>query len=197
MKYLISILVLTIVALALPNKALAQNGTLVAQYIVQDGDTIPVMGYDTYVVKGKREFDSKRKEKQYLTLVSRVKKAYPVAKLAGEKYRKVQDEIKDLSEKERKERLKKLEDELMKEYEPVIRKMSLATGKIMLKLIDRETGQNSYKIVKDLRGSFRAAFYQGLARLYKADLKAEFDPDKNPEDRMIDEIIGRIERGEE
>jgi hypothetical protein len=93
--------------------------------------------------------------------------------------------------------MKTLEDELYKEYEPIIKKMSLQTGKILLKLIDRETGQNSYTVVKDLRGGFRATFYQGFARMFGANLKEEYDPDKNQEDKMIEEMIGRIDRGEE
>lgn len=167
------------------------------EYVLVNGDTVPAVGYDAYVVKGKREFESKKKEKAYLTLVYRVKIAYPVAKKAGEKYKQVAEEVKNLDQKERKERMKKLEDDIKTEYEPIIRKMSLNTGTILLKLIDRETGQNSYKIVKDLRGAFRAAFYQGLARMFGANLKTEYDPVNDNEDRMIEEIIGRIERGEE
>jgi hypothetical protein len=74
--------------------------------------------------------------------------------------------------------------------------MSLQTGKILLKLIDRETGQNSYAVVKDLRGSFRAVFYQGFAKMFGANLKTEYDPDNDQEDKMIEEIIGKIDRGE-
>jgi hypothetical protein len=177
--------------------ALPMQSQTAVEYVVVNGDTVPAMGYETYVVKGKREFQSKKKEKEYVMLVFRVKKAYPVAKQAGEKYKKVQEEIKDLDEKTRKERMKKMEDEIKAEYEPIIRKMSLPTGMILLKLIDRETGQNSYRIVKDLRGAFRAAFYQGLARMFGANLKAEYDPEHDNEDKMIEEIIGRIERGEE
>jgi hypothetical protein len=164
---------------------------------VVNGDTIPAMGFDTYVVKGKREFASKKKEKAYILLVLRVKKAYPVAKQAGDRYRKVLEEVKNLDEKARKARMKDLEDTLKAEYEPIIRKMSLNTGMILLKLIDRETGQSSYTLVKDLRGAFRAVFYQGLARMFGANLKTEYNPDNDNEDKMIEEIIGKIERGEE
>lgn len=173
------------------------NAQVLTEYVVVNGDTIPAMGYDTYVVKGKREFTSKKKEKAYILLVLRVKKAYPVAKQAGDRYRKVLDEIKGLDEKARKARMKSLEDTLTAEYEPIIKKMSLNTGMILLKLIDRETGQSSYTLVKDLRGAFRAVFYQGLARMFGANLKAEYDPENDNEDKMIEEIIGKIERGEE
>jgi hypothetical protein len=174
----------------------AQPGKVLTEYVVVNGDTIPAVGYDAYVVKGKREFANKKKEAAYDKLVYRVQKAYPIAKKAGVKYQNIQDSLKNLPERERKERMKKLEDELYKEYEPQIKKMSLQTGKILLKLIDRETGQNSYAVVKDLRGSFRAVFYQGFAKMFGANLKTEYDPDNDQEDKMIEEIIGKIDRGE-
>jgi hypothetical protein len=175
----------------------AQTGKVLTEYVIVNGDTIPAIGFDPYVVKGKREFASKKKEAAYEKLLFRVKKAYPIAKKAGVKYQKVLSEVAGLSEPEKKKRMKTLEDELYKEYEPIIKKMSLQTGKILLKLIDRETGQNSYTVVKDLRGGFRATFYQGFARMFGANLKEEYDPDKNQEDKMIEEMIGRIDRGEE
>lgn len=174
----------------------AQTGKVLTEYVVVNGDTFPAIGFDPYVVKGKREFATKKKEAAYDKLVYRVQKAYPIAKKAGVKYQNIQDSLKNLPERERKERMKKLEDELYKEYEPQIKKMSLQTGKILLKLIDRETGQNSYNVVKDLRGSFRAVFYQGFAKMFGANLKTEYDPDNDQEDKMIEEIIGKIERGE-
>ena len=196
MKRQIKRLILLLVALQ-GNICFAQPGKVLTEYVVVNGDTIPAVGYDPYVVKGKREFANKKKEAAYDKLVYRVQKAYPIAKKAGDKYQKVITEVAGLSEPEKKKRMKTLEDELYKEYEPIIKKMSLQTGKILLKLIDRETGQNSYTVVKDLRGGFRATFYQGFARMFGANLKEEYDPDKNQEDKMIEEMIGRIDRGEE
>jgi Domain of unknown function (DUF4294) len=174
----------------------AQTGRVLTEYVIINGDTVPAIGYDTYIVRGKMEFASKKKEAAFDKLAWRVNRAYPLAKEAGIMYGKIEAELKLLPENQRKERMKKLEEELYKKYEPEIKKMSLATGKILLKLIDRETGQNSYQMVKDLRGSFRAVFYQGLAKLFGANLKTEFDPENDTEDKMIDEIVGRIERGE-
>jgi hypothetical protein len=195
MKRQIKRLILLVVALQ-GSICFAQPGKVLTEYVVVNGDTIPAVGYDPYVVKGKREFANKKKEAAYDKLVYRVQKAYPIAKKAGVKYQNIQDSLKNLPERERKERMKKLEDELYKEYEPQIKKMSLQTGKILLKLIDRETGQNSYAVVKDLRGSFRAVFYQGFAKMFGANLKTEYDPDNDQEDKMIEEIIGKIDRGE-
>ena len=188
---------LMLLSLLAGSYSFAQTGKVLTEYVIVNGDTVPAIGFDPYVVTGKREFSSKKKEAAYDKLVFRVKKAYPIAKKAGEKYQKVQTELVGLPEYQRKEKMKKLEDDLYKEYEPIIKKMSLQTGKVLLKLIDRETGQNSYEVVKDLRGSFRAVFYQGFAKLFGANLKAEYDPDHDQEDKLIEEIIGRIDRGEE
>lgn len=186
-----TLFILTFIAFCLTAKT-----QVISQYTIVNGDTIAASGADPVVVVTKRDFKNKKANKDYEMLVWRVKKTYPIAKIAGEKFTKINEEIKNLPSDERKERLKKVEDELTAEYEPIIRKMSLNTGKILLRLIDRETGQNSYAIVKDLRGAFRATFYQGIAKLFGANLKATYNPDTNDEDRMIEDIIQKIDRGE-
>jgi hypothetical protein len=186
-----TLFILTFIAFCLTAKT-----QVISQYTIVNGDTIAASGADPVVVVTKRDFKNKKANKDYEMLVWRVKKTYPIAKIAGEKFTKINEEIKNLPSDERKERLKKVEDELTAEYEPIIRKMSLNTGKILLRLIDRETGQNSYAIVKDLRGAFRATFYQGIAKLFGANLKATYNPETNDEDRMIEDIIQKIDRGE-
>jgi len=98
-------------------------------------------------------------------------------------------------ESEQKRLLKRAEAELKKEFEGDIRNMTLNQGRILIKLIDRETGNSSYGLVKELRGSFQAFFWQSLARVFSTNLKETFNPFTNPEDKMIEDIIGSIEDG--
>ena len=70
----------------------------------------------------------------------------------------------------------------------------MSQGKVLVKLIDRETGRSSYSLVKELKGSFQATIWQGLAKLFGQDLKATYDP--VGEDLMIEVIVRRIENGE-
>lgn len=171
----------------------AGNGSIV-EYTVVGKDTIPSIGYDEFVVKGKRELTGK-KLTEYFELNERVKRAYPIAKTAGETYKKALEEIKDLPEKEAKERMKKLEKELWETYTPVIKKMSPKTARILVKLIDRETGKSSFEMVKDLRGKGTASVYQIGTSLFGVSLKTEYNPDANEQDRIIEELIDKMEKG--
>jgi hypothetical protein len=99
------------------------------------------------------------------------------------------------SEREQKRLMEKAEDEIKSEFEKDVRDMTLNQGRILIKLIDRETGNTSYNLVKDLRGTFQAFFWQSLARIFKTNLKESYNPAANTEDKMIEDIIQSIEDG--
>jgi hypothetical protein len=96
--------------------------------------------------------------------------------------------------KERREYTKQLEDELLKQYEEELKNLTITQGRILIKLIDRETRKTSYEVVKELRGSFQAAFWQAIARIFGSNLKTEFDPEG--EDKVLNEIMIMIENGQ-
>jgi hypothetical protein len=139
--------------------------------------------------------DMPRKQfRQYTQLELKVKKVYPIAKLAAKKvgeYNKVYLSFK--SERERKDYVKKIEKELFAEYEPEIRSMTISQGRILIKLIDRETGQSSFEIIKEFKGGFSAFIWQSVARIFGHNLKSEYDAAN--EDRMIEYIIWQIDQG--
>ena len=97
------------------------------------------------------------------------------------------------SERERKDYVKKIEKELFAEFENEIRTMSISQGRILIKLIDRETGQSSFEIIKEFKGGFSAFFWQSVARLFGHNLKSEYDAAN--EDRMIEYIVWQIDHG--
>ena len=162
--------------------------------IVVNGDTIPIISLPPAKATAKRVFKSRRAEKKYRRLIYHIKKAYPYAKLAGEKMREVEEEVKDMTPRQRKKRMKQLEKEIKRDYEGDLMKLSFTQGRILIKLLDRETGNISYDIIKEFRGGFTAWFFQGIAKMFSYDLKSEYDPEKK--DRMIEEIVVKIERGE-
>jgi len=134
-------------------------------------------------------------QKQYNRLVRHVLKVYPYAKLAGIKFREYQPVLNtQKSDRERKKYMKKIEDELWMTYGEEIKKLTYTQGQILLKLIDRETGKSGHVLLQELRGKFRAFFYQGFAKLWGYNLKVEYDP--SGEDWMIEYIVQKIERGE-
>jgi len=131
---------------------------------------------------------------QYTILEMRVLKVYPIAKVAAlrlKEYNSIYLTFK--SERERKDYVKKIEKDLFAEFETQIRTMSIQQGRILIKLIDRETGQSSYEIIKEFKGGFSAFFWQGVARLFGHNLKSEYDAAN--EDRMIEYIVQQIDMG--
>lgn len=162
--------------------------------VKENGDTIPHVSLQPIPVFPKRHFKSKRLERKYWRLAMKVKKVYPYAKIAANlmaeydaKYRANPDR------KTRKEYLKDAEKELFDKYGDQLKKLSISEGRILIKLIDRETQHTSYELIKDLKGGVSAFFWQGIAKLFGNDLKAEYDPVE--EDKNIEEIIYYIEAG--
>ncbi len=162
--------------------------------IVEGEDTLIHKNIQEVWVMPPREFESRRHERRYNRYVHKVKKVLPYAKEAGrllEKYEPAYFALEEQSD--RRQLMKTLEDELMSKYKDELKKMTISEGRILLKLIDRETSRTSYKLLKDFRGGFSAFFWQGIARLFGSDLKSEYDPEG--EDRMLEEIVTLVEVG--
>jgi hypothetical protein len=141
-----------------------------------------------------REFKSPRYERQYWRLVQRVKKVLPYARTANELLKKYEPEYVTLkNDREKRKLIRNVETELMARYKEEFKKMSINDGKVLIKLVDRETGRTSYTLIKEFRGAFIATFWQGIAKLFGNSLKDEFDP--YGEDMLIEEIVTLIEIG--
>jgi hypothetical protein len=167
----------------------------VARAIVIDGDTLWVAELDEVYIFPTRNFKNNRERRRYTRLIYNIKKAYPWAKMAGEKLAEVEVRMDTLeSEKEQKAYIKQVEEELLKDYKEDLKKLTVTQGRILIKLVDRETGDTSYELVKELRGRLSAAFWQALARLFGSNLKSEYDPEG--EDWLIEEIVVLIENGQ-
>ncbi|MBP5645540.1 MAG: DUF4294 domain-containing protein, partial [Bacteroidales bacterium] len=91
--------------------------------------------------------------------------------------------------------IKEAEKNLLADFSDELEDCTFSQGKVLLKLIDRETGRSSYLLVDELRGSLRAGFYQTFARLFGYNLKARYDPKNNKEDNLIERIVLSVERG--
>jgi len=173
----------------------AKVGFKVSYIITDSGDTLLVVNLTSFVVSETRSFASKREERKWSRLKRDVAKVYPYSKMAGKKLKHYNDLMVGKSEREQKRLMEKAEDEIKAEFEDDVRDMTLNQGRILIKLIDRETGNTSYTLVKDLRGTFQAFFWQSLARIFKTNLKEAYNPAANSEDKMIEDIIQTIEDG--
>ena len=162
--------------------------------VVIDNDTISSIKLKTYYVVGQKKFKNKRQQIRYTRKVRYVKKVYPYAKLAGEKLDSYDSLLRVApTEKARKKIMKQAEKEIRAEYEGKLRKFTIGQGKILVKLIDRETNHSSYNLLKELRGSVSAVLWQGVGRLFGYNLKVKYDP--KGEDKDIEQIIQLIEMG--
>jgi len=164
-------------------------------YIIQKGDTIYVSDINVIIIHNPPSFSSQRDYRRYERLIRNVKKVYPYAKMAGMKYREVEAHMLTLkTERERKAYLKEVEKDIMDRYEDELKELTITQGRILLKLSDREIGETSYDLLKDLKGSFTAIFWQTLARIFGHNLKSEFDP--AGEDQLLNEILLQIDTGQ-
>lgn len=160
------------------------------------GDTCRLTFIRDIYVYPPLKFKNKKEEEFYWKTVRDVRKTLPYAKLAFATLCETYEYIQTIPDKKQREKhLKTLEHDIFEKYKPVVKKMTKNQGKVMLKLIFRETDQTGYSIVKAFLGSFRAGFWQTFGRFFGMNLKAGFKPDKNREDAIIDRVATLIEQG--
>lgn len=166
----------------------------VLQKKIVGNDTIPYVRISGVEIYDFKIFKNKRQAKRNNKLIRNVKKVYPWAKLAGKKLIEYESILAGMeTEKEKRRIMKQVEKEIQQEYGGELKKLTLSQGKILIKLIDRETGDTSYELVQDFRGNFVAFFYQSFARIFGYNLKNRYDPEG--EDRNIEIIVRMIENG--
>ncbi len=163
--------------------------------IVVDGDTLLHIYLRQVIIMPKRKFGSKREYRRYSRLVRYVKKVYPYSQIIKQKLWEISMEIDSLPKhRDKKKFIKKKEKELRVEFEGQLRKLTFTQGRILIKLIDRETGETTYELVKQLKGSLSAFFWQSVAVMFGSNLKSEYDAEGD--DILIEEIVIRIENGQ-
>jgi hypothetical protein len=162
---------------------------------IQNGDTIPWIWLPIVTVESEMKFATRRKYVEWTRIRYNVKKVYPYAILAAAKLKEYDMILERMpNEKLKKTYLKMCEKELQKQFSNELKNLSVNQGKILMKLIDRETGKTTYTIVKEMRGNFQAFMWQSLAVLFGSTMKQEFDA--AGEDRLIEVAIRQVEAGE-
>ena len=159
---------------------------------VYKGDTIPSFKLMEVNIYGIKNFKKKRQQKKYDKLIRDVVKTYPYSKeikgILVETYLYLQTLPDDET---REKHMEEVEKGVWDQYFPIMKKLTLSQGKMLIKLIDRECNQTSYELINAFIGKFKAGFYQTFAALFGASLKKEYDPDGADAD--IEEIIYLIE----
>ena len=195
MKRFVSILVILVVLFAECNIASAQRwrplrGVRTVTWEVGNrGDS--VMRVELLDV---RIYNRKRDLKNYQRMVRAVKKVYPLAQEAARRMENLDEELARMDKKkDRKNYTEAIEEALTEELTPMLWKMTRYEGKILLKLIDRETNHTAFKIIKEFRSGVTATFYQVLAQMFGNNLKLEYDP--TGEDEMLEYIVKQYRAG--
>lgn len=171
------------------------DGTYAVPYILEGEDTILIVNLRPVNVVDSASPEYLKNLQAYYRLRFNVIKVYPYARLAAVKLNEMNAKMNKMSsDRERRRYRKSVEEQVRKDFEETIKKMSVSQGKVLIKLIDRETGHTSYELIKDLKGSLNAFFAQGMAKLFGHNLKTEYDP--TGADRTIENIVQQIERGE-
>lgn len=157
-------------------------------------DTLPYVLLDEFSVIDSPYFKSNRERKKWNKLMRNVIKVYPYAKITKDLLEHYDEELAKIDkESDRKAYMKEAEEVLKSEFKGEIMKMTVSQGKVLVKLIDRETGQTSYELIKELRSGFTAFMWNSLALLFGNNLKARYDP---IEDYEIETIVQLIESGD-
>ncbi|MCR4811931.1 MAG: DUF4294 domain-containing protein [Bacteroidales bacterium] len=162
--------------------------------VIIGGDTMPRY-YLREVTVMKRVSLTEEEIKKNKKLIRNIKKMLPYAKAARRELDIVERDVKDMTKSERRKYMKAKEDEIMDRYAAELKKCTISQGKVLLKLLDRETGKSAYMCVGELRGKVRAGFYQSFAWIFGFKLKARYDPEHNKEDNLIERITLYVESG--
>lgn len=164
------------------------------QKVNRNGQVLPEVEIKEVTILARPATPRKKDFRRYERLVENLKKVYPYALIVRDRLSNVNDSIKNLtSDRERRVYLKKVERDVFAQYEGDIREMTITQGRLLIKLIDRETQNTSYVLIKEYRGGLAAAFWQGIARIFGTNLKEQYDP--YGDDVLIESIVQEIEAG--
>ena len=159
------------------------------------GDSIKYVELNSIYVNAPVAFKNDRQQKAYTRLVRNVKIVLPIAKEVNRAILETYEYLQTLpNQKAREEHMKLVEKSVKAEYTPRMKKLSLSQGKLLIKLIYRETNSSSYQLVQAFLGSTRAAFYQAFAWMFGASLKKEYDP--KGKDRLTERVVRLVESGQ-
>ncbi len=162
----------------------------------EESDSTLMLVFNDMVVYPQEVFVSKTQEQFYWRMVRDVRKGLPYAKLIGATIIETYEYMETLpTKKEREDHLKAMEKEVFNQYKPELKRFTRTQARVLVKLINRETHQPSYEIIKAFLGPFRATFYQAFGRIFGVSLKADWKPESDPSDALIDRIATRIELG--
>lgn len=172
---------------------LGKNDTIKTYLTVLDGELTPWIVLPDVKIVDVRIFKSQADYDKYRRLKYNVLKVLPYARFAGERYRKLQRDLAVTgNRREQKELISTCESEIKELFNKQIKDLTISQGEVLIKLIDRETGNTSYAMVKELKGGFKAFLFQSAARIFGHDLKETYDPEEQHDIEAILQQAGYV-----
>lgn len=163
--------------------------------VLEGKDSIQYVEMNNVYVYGPITFQNDKQRRAYNNLIYNVKKVLPIAKEVNIAVLETYEYLQTLpNDKARKEHMKNVEKSIVAEYKPRMKKLTYSQGKLLIKLIYRETNSSSYELVQAFLGPARAGFYQAFAWVFGASLKKAYDP--NGVDRLTERVVRQVESGQ-
>ena len=163
--------------------------------VFEGGDGIQYMEMNNVYVFPPVVFENEKQAGAYMRLVKNVKAVLPIAKEAKMIMMETAEYLETLpNAKAREEHLERVEKSIMKEYKPRMKKLTYSQGKLLIKLIYRESHSSGYELIQAFLGPLRAGFYQAFAWAFGASLKKEYDPEGI--DRLTERVVLMVEAGQ-
>lgn len=189
-KRLYILLLFTIIcALPVDAQRRRNRGYWHQEWEVINGDSVAVIHLNPV-----RKYARKPDMRRYARMVRAVKRVYPLAQEAKVLMASMEQELLALpNKKQQKLYIKGIEKRLIREYTPVIKKMTIYDGAVLLKLIDRQTDDTAFEIIKEFRGGFEAGIWQALAKMFGNNLKTDYNPETD--DQLLERIVTLYEKG--
>lgn len=166
----------------------------VGKTLMGDGDSIQYMEMSPVYVYPEPTFKNKRQQQAYMRLVKNVKTVLPLAKQVRQIIIETAEYAETLPPEERKAHLKRVEQAIVKEYKPKMKKLTFSQGKLLIKLVDRECHSTAYEAMQAFIGPVRSGMWQAFAWMFGASLKKGYDPDGV--DRLTERVVLMVEAGQ-
>ena len=188
---IVLLLCVSVSAETLPSRLPAN--TIMLRY--ENGDTIYCAFLPEVLVFPKMKFKNKKQERFYWRTVRDVKRCLPLAKMIAKEIDYADSQLEQIpDEKERKKWWRKFEKQLFKKYEKELRDLYASQGRMLIKLVDRETNKTGYELIAHYKSKAAANFWQFIAKLFRNDLKEEYDG--RDKDQIIERVIALVEAGQ-
>jgi hypothetical protein len=161
------------------------------EYLIYEGDTLLIQLDELQLLK-KLKFKTPQDRRYYYWFRRKVHKAYPYAKMTQDKLAVINERLKGIKSKKRRKRYtKRLQKHFEKEFTDQLKKLTRTEGRILIKLIHRQTGETAFDLLKSLRSGWKAYWSDQTAKLFKLSLKLEYHPESVNEDYLIEDILQR------